>query len=84
MRLRVIVDSTFVVSRLYRRGEEFEALTWEGISQEAVEVVSGAPAPAPRTGAAPVRRPAAAVTAPGTSLAVEEETKAARQAAMLE
>jgi hypothetical protein len=83
MRLRVIVDSTFVVSRLYRRGEEFEALTWEGISQEAVEVVSGAPAPAPRAGAAPVRRPVAA-TAPGTSLAVEEEAKAAKLAAMLE
>jgi len=84
MRLRVIVDSTFVVSRLYRRGEEFEALSFEGICQEAVEVISGTPAPAPRTSTSPVRRPAAAVTAPGTSLAVEEEAKAAKLAAMLE
>lgn len=82
MRLRALVD-IFVVSRIYRAGEEFEALNFDGIARDCVEVVSGEPVVTPKR-VAPVRRAKAEAPAPATAAAVADAADTEKLNAMME
>lgn len=70
MKLRALCD-TFVVARLYRKDEEFEALNFDGIARECVEVLSGEPVATPKR-SLPVRRLRSDAPAPATAAAAAE------------